>query len=647
MGTPDPYTGVATKQPVGAVLKEDDYGDATLFAKKLYAAVCPASIFTGKMRLYVQALYGLPLYNYKSLAKGGKRVKSSKNPVNRPFTELLNETSAAPALMLRPYVASDDFKLDPEGNPTTELNEYTSVLIDTSSGVYLDPQTGQHWLIRINNQNVNIYPLISNKCGEALRKHLITEGKVEKLLTSSEDREHLEAYILAWSLPDVKNVQKHPGAAPCGAYSMGYGWHWNWSGTRADIVLTESASRGPYDGTMKSQHNSLTVTIRRATAEEIRGGAPRQTWGLGFNSIEAAEWAVLRACYCIVEPNFGTGYLAKTTPRASTQRVCDAPFYAFYRKDELVVARVRVTRIPPAPGFRRMSPGFANSYTPGAQDVTSHTFGTEDGFLDDVSPTGEVYVTKFSAGGVSTPDLPYSITEVSLRAKVSGKTMHEILGPAWSNQTDFYGRLMVGRIDSPTYITLGDPDHRYTVNESYFRRWTWTYEKWNEYSQYTTAAEIVVPFFDSEAIYLDANASTFERRDEHYKWTCESVGRYGWMKVIYATPNVENGATSVYELLGGHSGIASTGSPLEYVPQREFVTPGFKFRKLVCSSGTFDHKDVVTGNQWFHANTEPEVESQFATYSATSTVSPSVYSWQTGVSVGMTIPGVSTFVGWV
>lgn len=40
--------------------------DESLWLKKLTALICPASIFTGKTRLYVQALYGRHLYTRKS-----------------------------------------------------------------------------------------------------------------------------------------------------------------------------------------------------------------------------------------------------------------------------------------------------------------------------------------------------------------------------------------------------------------------------------------------------------------------------------------------------------------------------------------------------------------------------------------------------
>ena len=219
----------------------DDPADDALLAKKLMASKCPASMFTGRTRFYVQSMYGRPSYDY-----GGDA--STEPTTSTVATPLLDGTSNQPALLLPAFKRSDD------------VHVYPNVSLNTSAGVFFDATSGQHWLMTVVGDGLNIYPLISSRTGESMRSYLAGKAVGVGVFLGPADKEKLEAYILAYCLPDVRNYFYLPVGPATNNYSMGYGWHWNWSGTAADIVTSTTFDQGGGNSGMESTWRRMTVS---------------------------------------------------------------------------------------------------------------------------------------------------------------------------------------------------------------------------------------------------------------------------------------------------------------------------------------------------------------------------------------------------
>jgi len=606
-----------------------DPADDTLHAKKSTAVLCPASIFTGKTRLYVQAMYGLPLYEYK---RDGSLLK-----VNVPLA-VENSTSAAPALWLPAYVDPRDFTTDEYG--VRHMASYADVLLDTSCGVWLDTITGNHWLLNPTNGEIRVYPLKSSACGERLRKYL-TDANTELNAT---DREHLEAYILSRSLPDVKHKQT-AGGFSCGAYSMGYGWHWNWDGTVADIVVNTTFAQDATNSAMRSSHYRMVPTMTPLPMPEggWSFGDTRQTWAATVTLVEGPiDWCAYRFYWCITEPDYGSMALSKTTPQHTNMFVCDAPFYAFYVRNELKMCRIAVSYHPAGAGIRTMSPGFAGSTVFQANNVTYSTLGEQSGWLEENNNTGASFDATISIGGVVTPVLKGPLTNTGFRIDLTGKTFG-----AWSffssDVFQVYGEV----------FDYGYPPYQQVTRD---RRSVTTYNSVYTYSIETSSfsessrsdGEIVIPFYDAEAAYV--RYDTIRERHNVGSTQAWNSGPYSFAekKVI----DVYDGGTSYhleevikYSWGAGGGGAGATGGatgPLDVTADYDVSSDA----QLVCHAGAIPA--TFTNLSEFHANAVDEVDAEFGTLSATSVTAPVViapgYVGSVGVSSAPTAPVI---VGWI
>ena len=453
--------------------------DGLLRSKKMIAILCPPSIFTGRTRLYVQAMYGLPLYETSEDSSGA--VTGPAKLTNIPVQLNYAGTSATPALLLRAYQESSDEAT------------YGPVDLNTSSGVYLDPTTGNHWLFCPVAGSISVYPLISSKCGEALRKYLIPDNPNipgEHRLTA-DDREHLEAYILSRSLPWVKMNQPSTLNTLVGTYSMGYGWHWNWTGLVADIVTNETYDQG--DGVnygMRSTH------FRMEMAQSDGN------WTANITTISGPNvWALSRGSWIIAEPDWTTLGLAKTTPWQSSAWGGSSPFYAFYIGDELKLCTVDVAFRNASPGVRTISdntfasPGYNNV------DVTYTTLGLAGGFFSDTIGNNNYYTAEISVGDVTTGVVP-NYTELSESRSVQSTKSNISQSGGFSGG---YGdqTLLYGSQPNTQYLY-------YFGGQIYGKAFTSAYTLTVTNHRHETRGVIiaVVPVYDSQAMYLNQYSST-------------------------------------------------------------------------------------------------------------------------------------------
>lgn len=443
-----------------------DPADAKLQAKKLAAVSCPPSVFTGKCRLWVQAMFGQPLHT------------EDEDTSNPPYLGSLPGSSATPSLRVAAYRRKGD------------ITEYPDIDITTSTGVYLDRETGKHWMFFVGYSSFTVMPLVSNsKRVELLRPFLASAGGGERgSRLNSEDREHLEAYILAGCRPDAKLAVGLPLGGEIPGFSMGYGWHWNWSGTTADIIT--HSGRAPVTGYPFGTDPMLMIsTHHRLTVSHSKG-----TFSLALQAVEGpVEWVTDRVHWCILMPNWATGGSTKLTHKYPVELVgCEAPFYVFYKRDELQVCRIKMEQtVNPS---KRVAPdGFAGGAP--FSSVDAWTVGMRGGSCEDTYES-TYFSGTISVGAWSSGKTDKSHAVAGSRTVVGAKTR---VGGDWSVGWSYpWG-------PSPTYYA-GYPPHEITITAgaSYTNECatvTWDFE-WGATSRWNSSVSaVVVPTFDAEAIY--------------------------------------------------------------------------------------------------------------------------------------------------
>lgn len=277
---PENFAGVRNASLVGL-----------LYAKKLCAAYCPPSMFTGKARLYAQALYGAPVKQWVWSVNVG--------------------TGDPPELS---YKGSDRMKLT------------------THSGIYLDSQW-THWLLSMDNLGVKI---------TRLKRDDAVQPLVSVLAAGGSEAEKVEAYILSRSYPDevMSFWIAIPGTPVCSM--LGYGWKFNWSGTAADIIRHTSVAISPTLADMKSTH--YRVAFNRNAGVVAPAGmslidAEKQRWSAVLSVVEGpVQWHNQRYGQVVSSPSWSDYTLGLFGEKFGVPHG-NAPVYCFYKRDELEVIR--------------------------------------------------------------------------------------------------------------------------------------------------------------------------------------------------------------------------------------------------------------------------------------------------------------------
>lgn len=499
---------IESESEPGAFVYSDN--DESVPTKKRMATQCPASVFTGKCRLYVQALYGAHAYSGKADGRG-KPIGTGREV---PPIASLAAPSGTPSLKLRPYIDADDKKADVQWGP---------VHLHTGCGVFLDTATGRHWLIQTSTTAVTVYPLIGSKAAENARK-LLSSGNL-----SADDAEHLEAYILSTCRPYTKKSETL-SIPETPSYSMGYGWHWNWSGTTADIAHNEQEYIGFEGGFhrygMVSTHYRLSMTPKRDDEGAIT------SWAVSRSVVSGpSHWAAQPIIWSIYEPTWSalSWGMESTLPYYSLYRPGSATYYVFYLRDELQLCRVVISELSGSARRELSDPTFASGKSPGMA-IDELTVGMEEGWCHDFAVSPKYYEAVFSCGSVSSAPLTTSRTEESYRVTNQGKTPGPIV-PVATEYTGYYSgefELAFG------YPTPKDPNASpvWPVTQSLgsfspgpggadvqrYTSPTLTYQRvlTTKKSQKTSLASVLIPMYDSEAVFFhwQANESTTSFSEE-------------------------------------------------------------------------------------------------------------------------------------
>ena len=635
--------------PSGA---KDDPEDAELALKKFCAASCPASIFTGKTRLYVQAIYGEPMNTKNKMDKDGYIIASG---------------NATPSVSIAPGIGGTPSLLLPAYKRTTDTVTYDALELTTGTGVFLDPVTGRHWLFTATATDVVVCALIASKAGERMRKFLVTLPPPANTLNDL-DREHLEAYVLSTCRPDVKNVSFLPFGVSLNTWSLGYSWHWNWTGLVADIVTNETFSQGVIGGApceaMRSTHRRITMTPTQVPPLLDSNGmtvAPATTtFGATVSIVEGpSDWAVDRVLWCIAEPDWGNGDLTKTTPKFTNLFACDAPFYAFYIRDALKVCRVNVAAFA-GPGVTRVtSDGF------GAANQM-YTTGTQGGFGEDTYVAPAYWGATFTCDGTVLSNLfAYRATN-GTRDDISGKSISSTTAPTFTTyesvnyvdiesgypdpSTGLYTVTRYDRYDPGT--SPGTYPYGIVKNTNLVPTFIYTYIHSSTSTQWRGGAIIAIPFMDSEAVFMQDSPSMVVSKTGQQSHACSATvfGRgSSWYSAYYSgyVFMATAWADTVYRYMPGLGSQPIDGT-ITYPPDEVVTTLLENQSVLICHAGTVP-ADLTHGNFSRYNNfVYEDVGDDLKTYSGTSVISPVVYSPTRIAPVGIDFaPVVPALVGWV
>jgi hypothetical protein len=471
-----------------------DPADSTLVAKKTTAGLCPPSMFTGRARLYAQAMLGQHLYQKDEVSNEPPTVVLSlgRPPALRPSQRKDKNSDRAKAFADN---NSARIKALQKAGILYPVDEF-DVVINVSSGVYLDPETGKHWLLNIGTGEMKVYELVGTPGAESMRKWL-TPKYASKL--NDADRTHLETYILAYSRPLIETRQVVPLGVSVSPYSMGYGWHWNWSGTTACIVINAGYSQGGSNVGMESTRYQLVVT--RTTTDGLTSFAASASIAEG-----PTRWSVYRRSWCITHPDWvnrnmspdalPTYWSEKTTFRDSEFTVASGFFYAFYKKDELQVCRVVTALAGGTPAYDTTS---SPDYWQPLGGYQRGTHGMMDGFYEHTNAVAEYKTCAFSVGSVSVGTARYGHFESGYEESISDK--FDLGYGAWGFSNSY--------LDA-NQLTYGHPDDQgvwacavlagfASYMNQHNTRMTYTQNGFNK--EWYESIAVAVPHYDAEAVY--------------------------------------------------------------------------------------------------------------------------------------------------
>lgn len=336
--------------------------------KKLVAGIFPASLFSGKMRRFIQAQYGA------------------------------KETSAG--FKLLPEAAGESFILQYVNNGVITFGLWGH----DSPGIFTGSD-GTWWLLRIKGgpeYQVLAYQLQLDSVGRQLREFYIQPTDA---VFTEEVKSKLESYIFAHCTIDASSPSIIGGFTGAAGSPLAYGWKWNTDGTKASIVVHEVLGTGAADLRWKAS----TIHV------DISYSAPFPASAAGF-SIESStevhgEWTDGWGTYNIFVPDLETS----NSPLVSVSLAMDTasvkprfafagiPVYGYYVNDtwkpvalSRTIVAASLTPIITSSNLRWL-PAYA-----AAKDVNLGYLNVNDSyFYQKLIPTGGGTTMSVSFGGFS------------------------------------------------------------------------------------------------------------------------------------------------------------------------------------------------------------------------------------------------------
>ena len=582
----------------------DPNGPMLSIDRRHIALTIPASLFTGRTKGYVKALIGSPRSDL-----------------------VLSDASLG---LARPILAvSTQSRIDaliPASN------------IGSGCGIFKSPIDHKHFLIFPSGSVAYIYPMETTPCVERFRKFLSSED------ISTADKERIEAYILAHSIPAITPSQAidYPDS-PTDA--LGYGWHFNFDGNVCDLVDVKSYTEDGFNW-FESTHIRLSFAYADGSFSVTR-------------SIVSGpdKWSVSRNKNVIAFPDWTSKQLIKAgnLPAASPSSVQTGTVYAFYRKNELMVvsyqgspstnARTR-TSTPTYYGGTKYESYFIGYLKTGESGVTKAI----------TAWTG--YTNVFSCGGVSV-----GVENFNRKVREDAHTWIGRTHPASTPTIEWAagaGTWNVANGDphySITYGVDGTPTISgitWTINtftdsvvqqgSSAEDRWHHTIKTYSEVQSSSTL--LIIPFYDAQAVYFSSTTTVSQSGSVDVSNTAvvghgETVATPVYGQSAYVADQYVNGVLfSKNYIIGLASNSIETnpeGSSSHLSTDIVFSTP-----TLICEYGSIE---CSPPDQTVFYSAEVLAVPQF--YTTLESVNGVVLSPETNIMVGSgTYPIYPSLVGW-
>ena len=563
-----------------------------LVDKKKLAWRLPPSLFTGRARMYVQALYG----------------------GNNPFISL----SDASGGIGRPVLGINTKQRDADDLPAVRMG--------SGCGIYLDKMTGKHYMLAPTGTVVYVYEMAVSDCAKKLRP------KIKNGSTLSEkERERVEAYVLSHSIPALSSVKELPIARKP-SEGLGYSWHFNWKGDTCDIIDVEEIFMPAYSCYgFRTTHYRLSFSQTNGVFTVVR-------------SVQSGphEWTVGKNSNPIAYPSWFAGVLIKAgnLPSGFATAAQSGSLYCFYARDELKIVTYSGTPAPREQSHESVPPQFGGDYYTSL--VQGWLIDGTEGYCERRG-SYTAYANTFTCGGVTVGGDAGARTGVRYEGVSGGRVQGA--AEAW------YGTSTTGSgYGEATYIWTVSADGNYSPSNTYasyagplsinpLNWWRWTQDATRSIETFTDVISattlIVIPFMDAEAVYLygtkttsrtGTKASTTVHRDDHGIW-------WHWFDTQGNGPGQ---ALQAWDVMGTYTHDGDTSESTER--SQTTVQPA----TLVCSNGSFV------------AGTTPPLDPFFSSLSAvsqrwgtTSSINGVVHSTDTGILSGITsFPFFSAIVGW-
>lgn len=550
----------------------DEDRDEAVLAKKITVDSYPASTFTGRCRLWVQSMYGLHLYNSKG---------ELQQPLAMSSQGLLVEVTKFIPVGSEASKGAAQIALERQYNQRLEIS--------TSSGVWLDKASGKHWLFNPSNKDVNIYPLIANQCGESARKFLRDDCKTP---LSADDKKHLESYILSVSRPDRSKVRNCVFKNITGGSPMAYGWHWNYTGNRADIALSTEKQRpvtawfglpimeSTHWGLFMSHTVSEGVDYFSFKSEKING---------------PSEWMIDRGGHCILVPARGGGLMEKATPWRGTpygdlQWAGDGTFYVFYVGDTLQRCSVNIA-------FNNArGPTWDSSNT---DEITPFEMnlrgkGGTGWFQRTTNETGH-YVVKFICGPVVAGELTQQKLQTGVTrseggtASLVGDYVHAyVTSIPYGFGSNFEYGAIIGKRGQDFHQTVMLENPPFGAQESVLVKYShWPMSIFAMTKFWHSTAVITIPAGDAEAVFVKTYRHVRDDYTQNVKQIRESVGE-AYSRAIYTSGGFIEFAADAWRNDTSPTISSTTGESTRTTIEEEID-------RLVCNRGAIAADPEVLG----------------------------------------------------
>ena len=599
--------GAVAKAYADTFLTSTPYTDRKSISTKI-----PSSLFTGRMRLYVQSLYG----------------------GNLPALVLSDPSGGAG----RPVLGIN-----------TSAREYVSlpaVNVGSGSGIFFDAVTMRHYLIQLTTDTAYITPLVGTTCAEKYRTTLLAAG------LPADDQERIESYILSQSFPDTAATQTISFTSTPNE-ALGYSWHFNWDGDKCDIVDVQEVyiPSGSCYG--------FTTTHYRLTFSQTAG-----VFSAARSIVSGpSTWSVPKHTNVIAYPDWASKVLIKAgnTPSVILSGAHSGLVYCFYKKNDLQVVSVN-TNLYGTVDTRVSSPAhFGGTYYPystgflieeeDGETVARHNLGgtscffaaegqTVGGYSDTSTKTTETWEWWKRMTVTETTGAGYDSDNINGSVSPAATTYFDDGVPNVTFTVDGIGRITPGTTSYPGAAAVTGPDFLTATRYFFYSLWKKEYTSTTESRSAKTLT--VIPFMDAEAVYLSEQILSAE---EGTKTTGEIVGLhiYGHTSLSVTYPG-----GSGYEYYGDFTPLRSTAGASGYygyaagvpAPYSSSVTTGDK--NLVSSNGVFPVATMPSEGTFY--STASSVAQLYPTYSS---ANGAVKAPDNGVASGSaTFPTISTFVGW-